>query len=188
MGRSILNLPEASTSDKLAKVHYHKYSTRHGVSESANGGLWLSSGFTTTTSNATLIIRGQIWARHNASDTCGIYCQLLDNSNNNAISGADNQDGSRYWGIGYSGVNTGTAWAKFLLSWHQIYTGVDAGTYKVKIGWSTRDGTTGNRPFSDWNINSGDDARSRQHDTTCQIWELEDSEGLTNTNLSIATW
>ena len=33
---------------------------------------------------------------HNASDKCGIYCQLLDNSNNNAISGADNQDGARY--------------------------------------------------------------------------------------------
>ena len=33
-----------------------------------------------------------------------------------------------------------------------------------------------NFPTNDWNINSNDDARrSRQHDTTCQIWELEPS-------------
>ena len=187
MGRSILNVPEVSTGDKLVKIHYHKYSTRHGLNNSGNGVIWRTSTFTTTTDNATFVIKGQIWGRHSAADHCSVFCQLLDSSNNNVVSGADSADGPRYQGIGYAGVNSGSAWAKFLLAWHQIYTGIDAGTYKVLIGWSTKNGGQ-ERPFSDFNINANDDARSHQHDSHCEIWELKNSQGLNNQNLSVSTW
>tara|TARA_B100002019_G_scaffold276333_1_gene275051 strand:+ start:1493 stop:2056 length:564 start_codon:yes stop_codon:yes gene_type:complete len=187
MGRSILNEPEVSTGDKLVKIHYHKYSTRHGLSNSANGVIWRTGTFTTTTDNATFVIKGQIWGRHHAADHCGVFCQLLDSSNNNVVSGADNTDGARYQGIGYAGVNSGNSWAKFLLAWHQIYTGLSAGTYKVLIGWSPRNGGQ-ERPFSDWNINNNDDGRAHQHDSHCEIWELKNSQGLNNQNLSVGVW
>ena len=187
MGRSILNVPEVSTGDKLVKIHYHKYSTRHSIPGGNSGTLWRTADFTTTTDNATFVIKGQIWGRAYASDHCGVYCQLLDSNNNNVVSGADGTDGARYQGIGYAGVNAGGSWAKFLLAWHQIYTGIDAGTYKVLIGYSPRDGSA-DRPFSDWNISSNDDGRAHQHDSHCEIWELENSQGLNNQNLSVGVW
>ena len=187
MGRSILNLPEAATGDNLVKIHYHKYSTRHGLGNSQSGVIWRTSTFTTTTDNATFVIKGQIWGRHNASDHCGIFCQLLDSSNNNVVSGADSDDGPRYQGIGYAGVNAPNSWAKYLLAWHQIYTGIDAGTYKVLIGWSPKNGGQ-ERPFTDWNINSNDDGRAHQHESHCEIWELKNSGGLNTQNLSVGVW
>ena len=188
MGRSILNLPESSpTGDKLVKIHYHKYNVRHGVSNAATGILWRTAAFTTTTSNATFIVTGQLWGRHSASDHCGIYCQLVDNSGANVVANAADLDGARYRGIGYAGVNAAQSWAKFLLQWHQVYTGISAGTYKILIGWSQRNNAAG-RPFTDYNINNTDDARSKQHDSTCEIWELESSQGITNTSLGVATW
>jgi hypothetical protein len=188
MGRSILNLPESSpTSDKLVKIHYHKYNTRHGLSDASSGILWRTAAFTTTTSNATFIVTGQIWGRHSAADHCGIYCQLVNNAGANAVAGAADTDGARYRGIGFAGVNTGQSYAKFLLQWHQVYTGLTAGTYKVLIGWSARNGNNC-RPFTDYNINATDDVRSQQHDSTCEIWELESSQGITNTSLGVATW
>jgi len=188
MGRSILNLPETSSGDHLVKIHYHKYSTRHGLNGGNQGVIWRTGTFTTTTDNATFVIKGQIWGRHHASDHCGVYCQLLDSSNNNVVSGADSTDGARYQGIGYAGVNSAASWAKFLLAWHQIYTGIDAGTYKVLIGWKVRDSHNNERPFTDWNINSNDDNRAHQHDSHCEIWELKNSQGLNNQNLSIGVW
>ena len=187
MGRLILNEPEVSTGDNLVKIHYHKYSTRHSLSNSGNGTIWRTANFTTTTPNATFIIKGQIWGRAHASDHCGVFCQLLDSNNNNVVSGADSDDGARYQGIGYAGVNSGHSWAKFLLAWHQIYTGINAGTYKVLIGWQAKNGAQ-ERPFSDWNINANDDSRSHQHDSHCEIWELKNSQGLNNQNLSVGTW
>jgi hypothetical protein len=187
MGRSILNEPEASTGDHLVKIHYHKYSTRHSISAGTTGTLWRTANFTTTTDNATFLIRGQIWGRAYASDHCGIFCEILDTNNNNVVAGSANQDGSRYQGIGYAGVNNGSSWAKFLLSWHQVYTGLDAGTYRIRIGWASRNGGS-ERPFEFWNINSADDGRAHQHDSHCEIWELKNSQGLINQNLSVGVW
>ena len=187
MGRSILNLPETSTGDKLVKIHYHKYATRHGLNNSQNGVIWRTDTFTTTEDNATFIIKGQIWARHNAADHCSVFCQLLDSSNNNVVSGADATNGARYQGIGYAGVNSSASWAKFILYWHQIYTGIDSGTYKVLIGWSPKNGGQ-ERPFTDFNINSADDGRAHQHESHCEIWELKNSQGLINQNLSVGVW
>ena len=187
MGRSILNLPETSSGDNLIKVHYHKYASRHGLDNSQSGVIWRTDPFTTTEDNATFIIKGQIWGRAHASDHCGVFCQLLDSNNNNVVSGADSDDGARYQGIGYAGVNAGGAWAKCLLAWHQIYTGIDPGTYRIRIGWSAKNGGQ-ERPFEFWNINATDDARSHQHDSHCEIWELKNSQGLINQNLTVGTW
>ena len=189
MGRSILN-PEipAATTDKLVKVHYHKWSTRTGNDNLREDVMWRTGAFTTTTTNATLIVTGQMWGRHAVSDHCGVYAQLINSSNNsNVLAGYADEDGERYYGIGYAGVNQGTAYAKYLLHWYQVLPNVAAGTYKIDIGWRTRSVST-DRPFSDYNINSNDDDRAHQHDSTCEIWELEPSQGLTNTNLAVSTW
>lgn len=190
MGRSILNVASggSSTTDKLVKVHYHKWAVRTGNDNLREDVMWRTGAFTTTTTNATLIVTGQMWGRHAISDHCGVYAQLIYSSNNNnVLTGYADEDGERYYGIGYAGVNKGTDWGKYLLQWYQVLPNVAAGTYKIDIGWRTRADST-DRPFTDYNINNTDDARSRQHDSTCEIWELEPSQGLTNTNLAVSTW
>ena len=78
--------------------------------------------FTTTTTNATLIIRDRCGKDIVLSDQLWCILSWLINSSNNSISGADNQDGARYYGIGYAGVNKGTGQLiGVLLSWYQVY-------------------------------------------------------------------
>ena len=45
---------------------------------------------------------------HAISDHCGVYAQLINSSNNsNVLTGYADEDGERYYGIGYAGVNKG---------------------------------------------------------------------------------
>ena len=54
MGRSILNVvsDSGSTTDKLVKVHYHKWSTRTGNDTVREDVMWRTGAFTTTTTDA----------------------------------------------------------------------------------------------------------------------------------------
>lgn len=192
MGRSILNLPESSTDgDLLVKVHYHRNNSRFTVTQAASAVMWRTAHFTTTTPNATLMIKGQMWGAQNYSDGCGEYCELC-NSNGSAIDSSwRSTDGKRYWGVSYAGVdnNASNIWAKFLLHWHQVYTNISPGTYEVVIGYETRNGSGGNRPFYTGNINSTEDGRSRQHESHCEIWEMKPGTGgMTNTSMADVGW
>tara|TARA_R100000406_G_scaffold91117_1_gene78640 strand:+ start:153 stop:737 length:585 start_codon:yes stop_codon:yes gene_type:complete len=194
MGRSILNVgTSAGADDQLVKIHYHRYDTRHSVSGLTAGVLWRTSHFTTTTPNAVLVVKGQIWGGNSWSDGCGEYVELC-NSNGSAVNSAwRNTDGKRYWGCSYAGVDNGSIWAKFLFHWHQVYYNISPGTYEIVCGWSVRDNSTNQRPFRVSNINSNDDSRSRQHESHCEIWELKPGSGdfassLTNTNISDNSW
>jgi len=195
MGRSISSAV-SGYEDQLVKIHYHRYDQRHNAGNGgASGVLWRTNHFTTTTTNSTLIVKGQIWGGSNYSDACGEFVEL-QNSNGTAIDSSwRNTDGRRYWGVSYAGVdnNAQSTWAKFLFHWHQVYTNISPGTYEILVGWQTRNNSSGNRPFNNWNINANDDNRSRQHESHCEIWELKPGSGdlassLTNTNISDVGW
>ena len=189
MGRSILNLPEQSSSpDTLKKIHYKTYASRHTLSENSSGIIWRTGHFTTTTSNATLIVKGQLWGANAYSDACGEYVELCNSNGTAYQSSWRNTDGKRYWGVSYAGVDTQEVWAKFLFHWHQVYYNISPGTYEIVVGWSSRNGGSGQKPFSRVNINVNDDNRSRQHESNCEIWECAQSGGLINTNLSQNNW
>ena len=195
MGRSISSAV-SGYDDQLVKIHYHRYDTRHTAGSGGGSGvLWRTNHFTTTTTNSTLIVKGQIWGASNYSDACGEFVEL-QNSDGSAIDSSwRNTDGRRYWGVSYAGVDNSqqNSWAKFLFHWHQVYTNISPGTYEILVGWSCRNNASNNRPFNQWNINTTDDARSRQHESHCEIWELKPGSGdvatsLTNTNISDNTW
>ena len=187
MGRSILNTT-STIDDKLVKIHYHRYDQRFGITYGVTGVAWRSGHFTTTTSNATLIVKGQMWGCRSYSDGCGEYTELCNSDGSAVQSSWRTNDGKRYWGSSYAGVDNGDVWAKFLWHWHQVYTGVQPGTYEIVCGWNVRNGTSGQAPFQVVHPDSNDDGRSRQHELHCEVWELKPSGGLTNTNLSQNNW
>ena len=193
MGRSILNAGTGGIDDQLVKIHYHRYDTRHNLGTAQSGVIWRTNHFTTTTNNATLIVKGQIWGGTAYSDACGEYTELCNSNGSAYDSSWRNTDGRRYWGCSYAGVDNSSSWAKFLFHWHQVYTNINAGTYEIVCGWNTRDNGNNNRPFQYSNINANDDVRSRQHESHCEIWELKPGSGdlassLTNTNISDVGW
>jgi len=187
MGRSILNQVDTGN-DLLVKVHYKRNSDRRGLSDGSSGIVWRTGNFTTTTSNATLIVKGQLWGSNAYSDGCGEYVELCNSDGSAVDSSWRSNDGKRYWGASYAGVDSGSIWAKFLFHWHQVYTGINPGTYQIVVGWNTRNGSGGNKPFQVVNPNTNDDARSRQHESHCEIWELQPSQGLTTVQLSQNVW
>ena len=190
MARTILNKSDSATSDKLVKIHYHEYANNNNVTASGETLYWRTNAFTTTTADADLIVEGQCFGTQGASDQCGVYCMLTDNSGN-AISGDDmnesrsTNDDDKFRGIWYAGVNHSADWATFLFAWHKAYTGVAPGTYRVEIGHSTHNNAGGNHPmqYIDPNGDSGNtDNRCQPCDRQCMVWECKPGDGVTEKN------
>lgn len=176
----------AVSSDLLKHVHVIRYAQRNQLSDSTGANIWVTSNFTTTTPNATLIVRGQFWGAQHYSDMCGPFAQL-----ENTITGASEssaQDGDRYHGVAYAGCNDGSTWARFLFAWHKVYENMPVSNYRMKLGFSTRDGGGGNKPFQIVDPNSADDNRFRQHERVCMIYECEPSSGLSGFSLENSSW
>ena len=189
MARTILNEAEGS-SDLLQKVHLHKYHNNATVNDSGDALLWRTATFTTTTTDATLILMGQLWGISNYSDQCGPYCQLLkgDNTIPSFSNENNNIDSARHRGIWYAGVDAGASWATFFMRWNKAYTGVTPGDYRIGIGWKTRNGGSGDKPFKyiDPIGSSGNsDDRSQQADRYCLIYECKPDAAIAGVNM---TW
>ena len=178
--------PPAAGGDLLTKCHIRRYQQRSTISDSNNSTLWVPPSFTTTTDNAVLVVRGQFWGVDNASDMCGAYAELKDNSGN-SIEGGQN-DSPRHQGVFYAGVNQGANWARHLFTWHKIYTNVSPGTYRMYFGWHVRDGGSGNRPFERIDPNGSDDGRTRPHERLLYVWELSGGDGLSTANMTSTSW
>ena len=133
MARTVLN-KAAAASDNLVKIHYHEYANHNNVNASGEVLYWRTNAFTTTTAGADLIVEGQCMGTVGASDQCGVYCMLTDNSGN-GISGQgetrSTNDDNKFRGIWYAGINHNANWSTFMLAWHKKYTNVPAGTYKI---------------------------------------------------------
>lgn len=195
MARTVLNKSDSATSDKLVKIHYHEYANNNNVTASGETLYWRTNAFTTTTADADLIVEGQCFGTQGASDQCGVYCMLTDNSGN-AISGDDmnesrsTNDDDKFRGIWYAGVNHSADWATFMLAWHKKYTSVPAGTYKIEIGHDSRSG--GNQHFAGYidpvGSASNADDRFQQMKRICMVWELEAGSGVSSRNMTTHTW
>ena len=133
MARTVLHkAPPAS--DNLVKIHYHEYANHNNVNASGEVLYWRTNAFTTTTAGADLIVEGQCMGTVGASDQCGVYCMLTDNSGN-GISGMNEtrstNDDNKFRGVWYAGVNHNANWSTFMFAWHKKYTNVPAGTYEI---------------------------------------------------------
>ena len=172
MARRIIGTPvTATSSDKLVKVSHWYNGSRADISDSANGTLWTGT-WTKEKDAATswILMEGSIPGVKNYSDQCGIYAET---------NGADtNNDAKRHQGIYYAGVNENPNWARFILHIHRIIKNDDAtqelgaGSRSWKIGWSTRSGSSGDKPFRVMNPNAADESRNNQTGSRLAIWEF----------------
>lgn len=170
MGRIILNQTESTASDRLVKCTRFRNDTRTTLSDSSGSVIW-SGNFTKEydANTSWILMEGMLPGTNNYSDQCGVYAMLNGASTSN--------DSPRHRGIHYSGVNEDTGWARFIMYVHRIIDNSDstqelgAGSRTWSVGWSTRNGSTGDRPFEVWNPNSSDDARNQQCGSIMSIYE-----------------
>jgi hypothetical protein len=170
MARKVLYVPESTTTDKLVKVTRFRNDTRTTLSVAASSVIWSGSFTKEYDANTSwILMEGMLPGTNNYSDQCGVYAML---------NGADtNNDTPRYRGIHYSGVNEDQPWARFIMYVHRIIDNTDslqelnAGSRTWSVGWSTRNGSSGDRPFEIWNPNASDDARNQQYGSIMAIYE-----------------
>ena len=192
MARTVLN-KAPTASDKLVKIHYHEYANNNNINASGEVLYWRTNAFTTTTSGADLIVEGQHMGTQHASDQCGIYCMLTDNSGN-PISGMNEtrstNDDNKFRGIWYAGVNHSANWSTFMCAWHKKYTNVPAGTYKIEIGHDSRSGGAQHMcAYIDPVGSAGNsDNRFQQMKRMCMVWELKAGSGVSSRNMTTGTW
>ena len=170
MARKVLYVPETNVSDKLVKVTRFRNNTRTPLSDSSSGVIWSGSFTKEYDSNTSwILMEGMLPGTNNYSDQCGIYA-MLDGANTN-------NDTPRHRGVHYSGVNEDQGWARFILYVHRIIDNTDsaqelnAGSRTWSVGWSTRNGSSSDRPFEIWNPNSSDDSRNQQYGSIMAIYE-----------------
>ena len=192
MARTVLHkAPPAS--DNLVKIHYHEYANHNNVNASGEVLYWRTNAFTTTTAGADLIVEGQCMGTVGASDQCGVYCMLTDNSGN-GISGMNEtrstNDDNKFRGVWYAGVNHNANWSTFMFAWHKKYTNVPAGTYKIEIGHDSRSGGSQHAfGYIDPVGSSGNaDNRFQQMKRLCTVWELKAGSGVSSRNMTTSTW
>ncbi len=188
MGRSVLNeAPPAG--DKLKKIHYHRFANTNSpqIAGTAEAVYWRTDTFTTTTTNATLIVFGQLWGVQGTSDQCGVYAQLVNSDNSNYGSEDTNNDSQRHRGVWYAGINHSADWSTFLMAWHKTYNGVPPGTYRYQVGHKCRNNQGGNH-FAGYIDPQGGmsstDNRSQQKERVCMIYECEASDSITHVAIS----
>ena len=192
MARTVLN-KAAAASDNLVKIHYHEYANHNNVNAAGETLYWRTNAFTTTTAGADLIVEGQCMGTVGASDQCGVYCMLTDNSGN-GISGMNEtrsqNDDNKFRGVWYAGVNHNANWSTFMMAWHKKYTNVPAGTYKIEIGHDSRSG--GSQHFCGYidpvGSSGNADNRFQQMKRMCTVWELKAGSGVSSRDMTTSTW
>jgi hypothetical protein len=170
MARKLLYVPDDSVQDKLVKVTRFRNDTRTNLSDSSASNIW-SGNFTKQydANTSWILAEGMLPGANNYSDQCGVYFNL-DGANTN-------NDSPRHRGVHYSGVNENNGWARFILYVHRIIDNSDsaqelaAGSRTWYVGWSTRNGSTSDKPFEVWNPNSSEDGRNNQYGSIMSIYE-----------------
>jgi len=170
MARKLLHVPETTVTDKLVKVTRFRNNTRAGLSDGSSG--TISSGSFTKQYDANtswILMEGMLPGAGTYSDQCGIFAML---------NGADtNNDTPRHRGVFYGGSNGGQVWDRFILYVHRIIDNSDstqelgAGSRTWSVGWSTKSGGGGNKPFQFLNPNTSDDNRNQQYGSIMSIYE-----------------
>ena len=170
MARKLFNVSESSSSDKLVKVTTFRNNTRTALNDASSRVIW-SGNFTKEydANTSWILMEGMLPGANNYSDQCGVYA-MLDGANTNL-------DTPRHHGIHYSGANADTGWARFIMYVHRIIDNADsaqelgAGSRTWTVGWRTRSGSSGDKPFEVWNPNSSDDSRNQQYGSLMSIYE-----------------
>jgi len=127
--------------------------TRTSLPSQANH-VWWSVSHTKASSTSFLWVEGLAPMQGGMSDQCGEYVEYNSVKNYFGIRHAMYGDGVDTTWFGYHANN------------------LAAGTYDLKLGWSTANSTS-QRPAAYWNPNGTDDGRDHQTGTEMIVWEIE---------------
>jgi hypothetical protein len=151
----------ADEGGKIKKVTLVENSTRYSLTDSANTTI-MSFSFTVDTAGSTIYISGGMLGRGSYSDSCGMFCSVDGNGKTT--------DGPAYKGVQWA--NSHSVGTHGTYRYNQKWTGLSVGSHTISLGWKTRDATSANRPFHQWNPNSSDDGRTQQTATNLTITEV----------------
>lgn len=112
-----------------------------------------------------LIIHGQLPGQVAAGNYCGEYCEI--SGSNESDRGTD---GSAYKGLGYMGADAANE--AFWMIILKKFTGLNAGSHQVQIGYQCRNGAS-DRWCGVWNPSNYQDARNHQARTNLIINEIK---------------
>ena len=143
----------ATVTAKVISATRYSNNTRTSLPNQANH-VWWSVSHTKASSTSFLWVEGLAPMQGGMSDQCGEYVEYNSVKNYFGIRHAMYGDGVDTTWFGYHANN------------------LAAGTYDLKLGWSTANGTS-QRPAGYWNPNSTDDARDHQTGTEMIVWEIE---------------
>lgn len=170
MARKLLYVPDNTVQDKLVKTTHFRNNTRTSLSDSSNGTIWTGSFVKEYDANTSwILMEGMIPGAGVYSDQCGVYAGL-NGMNTNA-------DTPRHRGIYYGGSNGGAVWDRLILYVHRIIDNSDStqelasGSRTWTVGWSPRNGNSGEKPFQHMNPNTADDGRNQQYGSIMTIHE-----------------
>jgi hypothetical protein len=101
------------------------------------------------------------------SDWCGIYSHITGSTSTDT-------DGSAFQGITYMSGDASNEPTIIHMNGKK-FPSLAAGNHNLVIGWTTRNGSSGDAPAANsFNPNSGDDARQHQTGSTLIVYEILD--------------
>jgi hypothetical protein len=150
--------------DKVLKVTSYVNSTNTSLSDGASGTIWsLNVTKDFASGDSDLLIFGALYGRGSYSDFCGVYAHIANSTSTGT-------DGSAYYDIGYNGESASRPCIIRIQG--KRFESLGVGTHTLTIGWSTRNGSSGDKPFPVWNPNSGNDARQHQQRSNIVVYEV----------------
>tara|TARA_B100000424_G_C22934378_1_gene497143 strand:+ start:963 stop:1511 length:549 start_codon:yes stop_codon:yes gene_type:complete len=150
----------------ILNASFYENSTRTSISTSASSTLWsfsVTKLFSASASDLNLYLR--MPGDGHYSDNVGIYAHIANSTTTTT-------DGTAYKDICYIQSNDSNT-LQILLCKGKVFESLDAGSHTLSIGWNTRNGGSGERPFDIWNPNHNDDGRSHQLSSTAVVYEIQ---------------
>jgi hypothetical protein len=150
----------------IVKMSNYTWNTRTTIPKQAANTIWTNSvvkEFSSTVS--TLIAWLHIPAHGTYSDWCGIYAHISGST-------STSNDGSAFQGITYMSGDAANEPVIIHMNGKR-FDSLNAGTHSLVIGYTTRNGSSGDAPANNsYNPNSSDDARQHQTGSTLTVYEV----------------
>jgi len=150
----------------VVKVSSFTDATRVALSDSAGpSNIWtvsISKEFSSALTD--LYVYGNLQGRGNYSDQCGVYAHISGSTSRTT-------DGSAFYDVDFYPSN-GTYRPGGIVLLGKRFESLGVGSHTLEIGWQTRNGSSGDKPYLTFNPNSSDESRSHQHRSNLVVYEI----------------
>ena len=164
--------PSITTSDlmqysgAIVKTNYYKWETKVSIPKGSTGTIWsVTVPKLYDSSVSDLLVFMLIPGHGTYSDWCGIYSHISGSTTTST-------DGTAYRGINYISGNDVNEPVLIHMNGKR-FESLNAGNHTLTIGWSARDGGTGNAPANNaFNPDSANDVRNHQNGSVMTVFEI----------------